>query len=100
MTDIRKLAIESGVIRVEDSSIYWTENDAIEALDKFANAVIRNRPVSDIKKLTLAQYLLSDVYNKYGDLLRDNYSICSNLSVADGCIIDAIDWLTKFKDEI
>ena len=39
--NIEKLAIESGVIHVNDNSIYWTENNAIEVLVRFAQAVLR-----------------------------------------------------------
>jgi hypothetical protein len=39
--NIEKLAIEAGVIVVDDGFIYWTENDAIEVLEKFAQAVIK-----------------------------------------------------------
>ena len=39
--NIEKLAIESGVIHVNDNSTYWTENNAIEVLSKFAEAVIK-----------------------------------------------------------
>ena len=56
--------------------------------------------MTDIEKLKQAQSLLSDIYGKYGDLLKDNYSICSQLSCADGCIIDAIDYLNKLSKEI
>lgn len=56
--------------------------------------------MTDIEKLLKAQSLLSDIYSKYGELLKDNYSLMSNLSCADGCIIDAIDYLRKFKESI
>lgn len=56
--------------------------------------------MSDIEKLLKAQSLLSDVYSKYGELLKDNYSICSQLSCADGCVIDAIQYLKKLKESI
>jgi hypothetical protein len=56
--------------------------------------------MTDIEKLKQAQSLLSDIYHKYGDLLKDNYSICSPMSCADSCIIEAIDYLTKFTKEI
>jgi hypothetical protein len=56
--------------------------------------------MTDIQKLQQAQSLLSDIYHKYGELLTDNYSICSQLSCADGCIIDAIDYLQKLSKEI
>ena len=99
--DIEKLAIESGVIYADERVTYWTDNNAIEVLYKFAQAVLKDKPpITDIDKLKQAQSLLSDVYDKYGKLLTDNYSITSQLSCADGCIIDAIDWLTKFKEEI
>ena len=57
-------------------------------------------PMTDIEKLIQAQRLLSDIYNKYGDLLKDNYSICSQMSCADSCIIETIDYLTNFTKEI
>ena len=99
--NIEKLAIESGVIYADERVTYWTDNNAIEVLYKFAQAVLKNKPpTTDIDKLKQAQDLLSDVYNKYGELLRDNYSITSQLSCADGCIIDAITWLNDFKKEI
>jgi hypothetical protein len=37
--DILQLAIEAGVIFVEDGDIYWTENDALEVLERFAMLV-------------------------------------------------------------
>ena len=44
MMNIEQLAIEAGVIYVDEgvlhSSLYWTDNNAIEVLDKFAQAVI------------------------------------------------------------
>ena len=39
--NIEQLAIEAGVIYVDESSTYWTDNNAIEVLDKFAQAVIK-----------------------------------------------------------
>ena len=56
--------------------------------------------MTDIEKLKKAQDLLSDVYHKYGDLLKDNYGICSHLSVADGCIIDATEYLKNLSKGI
>lgn len=97
--NIEKLAIESGVIYVNDNSTYWTENNAIEVLERFAQAVLRAGR-TDIEKLQKAQSLMSDVYSKYGELLKDDYPICSHLAVADGCVIDAIDYLTKLGKEI
>ena len=45
MMNIEQLAIEAGVIYVDEgvlhSSLYWTDNNAIEVLDKFAQAVIK-----------------------------------------------------------
>jgi hypothetical protein len=39
--DIEQLAIQAGVIDITNNSIYWTENNAIEVLDKFAQLVIQ-----------------------------------------------------------
>jgi hypothetical protein len=39
--NIERLAIEAGVIYVDENSTYWTENNAIEVLDKFAQLVIQ-----------------------------------------------------------
>lgn len=39
--DIKKLAVKSGVIVVEGDDIFWTENDAVEVLTKFAQEIIR-----------------------------------------------------------
>jgi hypothetical protein len=39
--NIEQLAIQAGVIDVTDNSTYWTENNAIEVLDKFAQLVIQ-----------------------------------------------------------
>jgi len=97
--NIEKLAIESGVIHVNDNSIYWTENNAVEVLVRFAQAVLKTE-MTDIEKLQKAQSLMSDVYSKYGELLKEDYPICSHLSVADGCVIDAVDYLTKLSKEI
>ena len=99
--NIEKLAIEAGVIHVseDDNSTYWTENNAIEVLERFAQLVLRTK-MTDIQKLQKAQSLMSEVYGKYGDLLKDDYPICSHLSVADGCVIDAIDYLAKLGKEI
>ena len=41
MMNIEQLAIEAGVIYVDESSTYWTDNNAIEVLEKFAQAVIK-----------------------------------------------------------
>lgn len=41
MMNIEQLAIEAGVIHVDESSTYWTDNNAIEVLEKFAQAVIK-----------------------------------------------------------
>jgi len=40
------------------------------------------------------------VYLKYGDVLRDNYSICTNLSCADKYILETIEELKALKDSI
>ena len=41
MKDIEKLAVEAGILYVDDSSTIWqTKNNAIEVLDKFAQLVI------------------------------------------------------------
>lgn len=40
--DIEKLAVEAGVIVVDEQNTYWTENNAIEVLDKFAKLVIED----------------------------------------------------------
>jgi hypothetical protein len=39
--NIERMAIKAGVIVVEGDKTYWTENDAIEVLDKFAQLVIQ-----------------------------------------------------------
>jgi hypothetical protein len=39
--NIERMAIDAGVIVVEDGKTYWTENNAVEVLDKFAQLVIR-----------------------------------------------------------
>ena len=39
--NIEQLAIEAGVIYVDENSTYWTDNNAIEVLDKFAQLVIQ-----------------------------------------------------------
>lgn len=41
MIDIEKLAIQTGVIEVGDNCTTWTNNNAIEVLEKFAQAVIK-----------------------------------------------------------
>ena len=41
MKDIEKLAVEAGILYVDDSSTIWqTKNNAIEVLDRFAQLVI------------------------------------------------------------
>jgi hypothetical protein len=39
--NIEQLAIDAGVIYVAEDYTYWTENNAIEVLDKFAQMVIQ-----------------------------------------------------------
>ncbi len=39
--NIEQMAIDAGVIVVENDATYWTENNAIEVLDKFAQLVIQ-----------------------------------------------------------
>ena len=39
--NIEKLAIESGVIYADVCTTYWTENNAVEVLDRFSKLVIR-----------------------------------------------------------
>ena len=39
--NIEKLAIESGVIYADGCTTYWTENNAVEVLDRFSKLVIR-----------------------------------------------------------
>lgn len=56
--------------------------------------------MTDIEKLRQAQKLLEEVYTRYGELLKDNYSICSPLSCADGCINDVIKELNNLKESI
>ena len=51
--NIKQLAIEAGVIYVEGKNTYWTENNAIEVLEKFANAVIKEQLINEIIKLNL-----------------------------------------------
>jgi hypothetical protein len=38
--DIEKLAIEAGVIHVDESGTYWTDNNAIEVLENFARLLL------------------------------------------------------------
>jgi hypothetical protein len=56
-----------------------------------------------IKKLKMAQDLLSDVYHwadaKGAGGLKVNSFVASSMSCADDCIIDALDYLTGAKDE-
>jgi acetyl-CoA carboxylase alpha subunit len=51
--NIKQLAIEAGVIYVDGTSTYWTDNNAIEVLEKFAQAVIKEQLISEIIKLNL-----------------------------------------------
>ena len=51
--NIEQLAIEAGVIYVDGTSTYWTDNNAIEVLDKFAQAVIKEQLINEIIKLNL-----------------------------------------------
>lgn len=51
--NIEQLAIESGVIHVDGTNTYWTDNNAIEVLDKFANAVIKEQLINEIIKLNI-----------------------------------------------
>lgn len=39
--NIERMAIQAGVIEVTEDATYWTENNAIEVLDKFAQLVIQ-----------------------------------------------------------
>lgn len=39
--DIEQLAVKAGVLYVDDTSTYWTTNNAIQALDDFALRVIK-----------------------------------------------------------
>jgi hypothetical protein len=39
--DIEQLAIQAGVIYSDFQNTYWTKNNAIEVLDKFAQLVIQ-----------------------------------------------------------
>ena len=39
--DIEKMAIEAGVIYADEQLTYWTDNNAIEVLDRFAQLVIK-----------------------------------------------------------
>ena len=61
--NIEQLAIEAGVIYVDEgvlhSSLYWTENNAIEVLEKFAQLVLANRPkptISQSEKSLIEKY--------------------------------------------
>jgi hypothetical protein len=38
--DIKRMAIEAGVIFYEDENLFWTENDAVEALTRFAQLIV------------------------------------------------------------
>ena len=55
---------------------------------------------TDIQKLNAAKDLLESVYLKYGDVLRDNYSICTNLACADKYILETIEELKALKESI
>lgn len=46
--DIELIAIQAGVIVVEEDSTYWSENNAIEVLSRFAQLVIQ---ASDLAKI-------------------------------------------------
>jgi hypothetical protein len=39
--NIEQMAIDAGVIVVEDGKTYWTENNAVEVLEQFAILVVR-----------------------------------------------------------
>jgi len=56
--------------------------------------------MTDMEKLKQAQSLLSDVYHKYGELWSYDSVVSRNMSVADSCIIEAMDSLDKFVKEI
>jgi hypothetical protein len=38
--DIKQMAIEAGVIFYEGENLFWTENDAVEALARFAELIV------------------------------------------------------------
>ena len=56
--------------------------------------------MTDMEKLKQAQSLLSDIYHKYGELWNYDYVVSINMSSADSCIIEAMDYLDKFVKEI
>jgi hypothetical protein len=49
--NIEQMAIDAGVIVVEDGKTYWTENDAIEVLEQFTRLVLEEFTTRIEKKL-------------------------------------------------
>jgi hypothetical protein len=56
--------------------------------------------MTDIEKLNTAKILINEVYQKYGDLFRDNYAICNPIACADAHIIEAVDALKTVREAI
>ena len=60
----------------------------------YNNALTNSEQLSDIQKLTLAQALISDLYNDYGASWK-NSAIINALSCADSCIIEALVFIER-----
>ena len=56
--------------------------------------------MTDIEKLLKAKDLINEVYEKYGNLFRDNYAICNPIACADAHIIEGLDALKTIKESI
>lgn len=97
---LQKVVDDIGSSRMSLKGISDTFAYQFEIFDQHRPELIEEEKMTDMQKLKKAQDLLSDIYNKYGDLLKDNYTVCSNMSCADSCIIETIEWLNKFKKEI
>jgi hypothetical protein len=59
----------------------------------YNQAIITTGSLDNAQKLTLAQSLLSDVYNEYASMIDDNYAVCNPLSCADSCIIEVLNFI-------
>lgn len=71
--NIEQIAMETGVIFADESYTYWSENNAIEVLERFAQAVIREfvaeqNPVAQVEvrkgaivTLSIQQYAGCDI---------------------------------------
>ena len=53
--DIEQLAIKAGVLYVDDTSTYYTTNNAIQALDDFARRVIKAYLYEQAENITCRQ---------------------------------------------